>query len=137
MELLFLNMTKGLEFMFPLIRLQNLKLRENFFHMIKKFLRDSWFVIFFWMQRLEQKVLILIKCLCIILTLLHLIVYILRRHYIVCWSWFPILKMENFIYKYSGSCFWISFYPKYPTIIVYLKVPIKIWYEIISSNSFY
>lgn len=42
MELLFLKMTKGSEFMLPLIRLQNfLKLRENFFHVIKKFLRDS------------------------------------------------------------------------------------------------
>lgn len=36
MELLFLNMTEGSEFMFPLIRLQNfLKLRENFPHVIK------------------------------------------------------------------------------------------------------
>ena len=37
MELLFLNMTEGSAFMFPLIRLQNfLKLRESFPHVIKK-----------------------------------------------------------------------------------------------------
>ena len=81
MELLFLNMTEGSAFMFPLIRLQNfLKLRKSFPHVIKKkSLRVSLFITIF-ECRLKHNVLILIKCLCIILTIFHLIVYIHRRH---------------------------------------------------------
>ena len=92
MELLFLNTTEGSEFMFPVLRLQNfLRLRENFPHVIKKFLRDSCFILC-WVRRLEHGVLILVKYSCVVLTVLHFKVYVHRTRYVLCWCQAPDFK---------------------------------------------